>query len=162
MKVLFTGASTALITPFTEDGIDYDALAKQIEYQIAGEIDALVVLGTTGEASTCTDEEYGDVVKFCLDKINKRVKVIVGTGSNCTKKAVEKSKFAEKLGADGLLVVTPYYNKCTQNGLVKYYADVAESVGIPLLCYNVPARTGVKYSFRHHGKNSGYPQRLRY
>lgn len=143
MKVLFKGTCTAMITPFTEDGIDYPALDKMIDYQIDNGIDAVVVLGTTGEASTVTDNEYADVAKHCLDKINGRVKVILGTGSNCTAKAVEKSRFAESLGADGLLVVTPYYNKCTQNGLVKYYETVSESVNIPVLCYNVPARTGV-------------------
>ncbi len=143
MKCLFKGTSTAMITPFTEDGIDYVALEKQIEYQIENGIDALVVLGTTGEAATLTDKEYEEVSRFALEKINKRVKVILGTGSNCTRKAIEKSILAEKLGADGLLVVTPYYNKCTQNGLIKYYEDVCSSVNIPVICYNVPARTGV-------------------
>ena len=132
-----------MITPFTEDGIDFESLEKQIEYQISNQVEALVVLGTTGEAATCTEEEYDAVAKFALDKIHGRVKVILGTGSNCTRKAIEKSIKAEKMGADGLLVVTPYYNKCTQKGLVKYYNDVANCVGIPLFCYNVPARTGV-------------------
>lgn len=144
MKTLFKGTGTAMITPFTEDGaIDYPALEKLIEYQISGGVDSLIVLGTTGEAATLTDEEYADVATFCIDRIAGRVKVILGTGSNCTKKAVEKSRYAETLGVDGLLVVTPYYNKCTQNGLVKYYDDVCSSVSIPVLCYNVPARTGV-------------------
>ena len=133
-----------MITPFTEDGaVDFPALEKMIEYQIANGIDSLVVLGTTGEAATLTDEEYADVAEFSMKKIAGRAKVILGTGSNCTRKAVEKSKYAESLGADGLLVVTPYYNKCTQNGLVKYYDDVCSAVNIPVLCYNVPARTGV-------------------
>lgn len=143
MKTLFKGTCTAMITPFTEDGIDYDALGKLIDYQIDGGIDAIVVLGTTGEAATMTDNEYADVTKYCFDRIGKRAKIILGTGSNCTAKAVEKSKFAEQMGADGLLVVTPYYNKCTQNGLIKYYQTVCESVNVPVLCYNVPARTGV-------------------
>lgn len=144
MKVLYKGTGTAMITPFAEDGaLDFDALEKMIEYQIANGIDSLVVLGTTGEAATLTDEEYADVAEFSMKKIAGRVKVILGTGSNCTRKAVEKSKYAESLGADGLLVVTPYYNKCTQNGLIKYYDDVCSAVGIPVLCYNVPARTGV-------------------
>lgn len=142
-KTIFRGTCTACITPFTEDGIDYEALERQIEFQIKNGIDALCILGTTGEASTITDEEYDRVAKFSYDKIAGRVKFILGSGSNCTRYAVEKSVLAEKIGADGLLVVTPYYNKCTQKGLVKYYNDVADSVNIPLLCYNVPARTGV-------------------
>ena len=143
MKSIFKGTGTAMITPFTEEGIDYPALQQLIEYQIGNGIDALVVLGTTGEAATLTDEEYADVAAFCIKQIAGRTKVILGTGSNCTRKAVEKSKYAESLGVDGLLVVTPYYNKCTQNGLVKYYDDVCSAVSIPVLCYNVPARTGV-------------------
>ena len=142
-KIIFEGVCTAVITPFTKDGIDYAAFEKQIEFQIKNGISALCVLGTTGEAPTITDEEYESVAKFAYDKIAGRVKFILGSGSNCTKKAIEKSVLAQKLGADGLLVVTPYYNKCTQKGLVKYYNDVCDSVDIPVLCYNVPARTGV-------------------
>ena len=142
-KVIFQGTCTAAITPFTKDGIDYDALGKQIEFQIQNGIDALCILGTTGEAPTITDKEYEEVAKFSFDKIAGRVKFILGSGSNCTKHAIEKSVLAQKIGADGLLVVTPYYNKCTQKGLVKYYRDICENVDIPVLCYNVPARTGV-------------------
>ena len=142
-KIIFKGTCTAAITPFTKDGIDYDALGRQIEYQIANEIDALCILGTTGEAPTIDDKEYEDVAKFAYDKIAGRVKFILGSGSNCTKHAIEKSQLAQKIGADGLLVVTPYYNKCTQKGLVKYYNEICDSVDIPVLCYNVPARTGV-------------------
>ncbi len=142
-KVIFKGTCTAMITPFTEDGIDYSAFEKQIEYQISNGIQALCVLGTTGEAPTITDEEYESVAKFAYEKINGRAKFILGSGSNCTKKAIEKSQLAQSIGADGLLVVTPYYNKCTQKGLVKYYNDIANNVDIPILCYNVPARTGV-------------------
>ena len=142
-KIIFKGTCTAAITPFTEDGIDFDALGRQIEYQIENGIDALTILGTTGEASTISDDEYERVAKFSYEKIAGRVKFILGSGSNCTKKAIEKSQFAQKVGADGLLVVTPYYNKCTQKGLVKYYKDVCSNVDIPVLCYNVPARTGV-------------------
>ena len=142
-KIIFRGTCTAAITPFTEDGIDYDALKRQIEFQIKNGIDALCILGTTGEASTITDEEYDSVAKFSYDLIAGRTKFILGSGSNCTKTAVEKSKLAQKIGADGLLVVTPYYNKCTQKGLVKYYKAISDEVDIPLLCYNVPARTGV-------------------
>ncbi len=142
-KIIFKGTCTACITPFTEDGIDYAAFEKQIEYQIANGIDALCILGTTGEAPTITDAEYDAISKFAYDKIAGRVKYILGSGSNCTKKAIEKSQFAQKIGADGLLVVTPYYNKCTQKGLVKYYNDICNNIDIPVLCYNVPARTGV-------------------
>ena len=142
-KTIFRGTCTACITPFTEDGVNYNALANQIEYQISNGIDALCILGTTGEAPCITDEEYDRIAKFSYDKIAGRVKYILGSGSNCTKHAVEKSVLAEKIGADGLLVITPYYNKCTQNGLVRYYNDIGDSVNIPLLCYNVPARTGV-------------------
>lgn len=142
-KTIFKGTCTAAITPFTEDGIDYESLKRQIEFQIGNGIDALCILGTTGEASTITDEEYDSVAKFSYDLIAGRTKFILGSGSNCTKKAVEKSKLAQKIGADGLLVVTPYYNKCTQKGLVRYYKAISDEVDIPLLCYNVPARTGV-------------------
>ncbi|MBO5928234.1 MAG: 4-hydroxy-tetrahydrodipicolinate synthase [Clostridia bacterium] len=142
-KTIFKGTCTAAITPFTQDGIDYDALAKQIEYQISNGIDALCILGTTGEAPTITDAEYDKIAKFAYDAIAGRVKFILGSGSNCTKKAIEKSQFAQSVGADGLLIVTPYYNKCTQKGLIKYYNEICDNVDIPILCYNVPARTGV-------------------
>ena len=142
-KTIFKGTCTAAITPFTEDGIDFDALGRQIEFQIQNGIDALCILGTTGEAPTITDSEYDAIAKFSFDKIAGRVKFILGSGTNCTKKAIEKSQLAQRIGADGLLVVTPYYNKCTQKGLVKYYNDICDNVDIPVLCYNVPARTGV-------------------
>ncbi len=142
-KTIFKGTCTAAITPFTKYGVDYDALERQIEYQIANEIDALCILGTTGEAPTITDDEYERIAKFSYDKIAGRVKFILGSGSNCTKNAIEKSQLAQKIGADGLLVITPYYNKCTQKGLVKYYNEICDNIDIPVLCYNVPARTGV-------------------
>ena len=143
-KIIFKGTCTAAITPFTPSGdVDYAALERQIEFQIANGIEAICILGTTGEAPTITDSEYDSIAKFAYDKIAGRVKYILGSGSNCTKKAIEKSVLAEKIGADGLLVVTPYYNKCTQTGLVKYYNEIGDSVNIPILCYNVPARTGV-------------------
>ncbi len=158
MKSVFKGTGTAMITPFAEDGsVDYSALEKLIDFQIAGGIDALIVLGTTGEAATLTDEEYADVAKFCIDKIAGRTKVILGTGSNCTRKAVEKSRFAETLGVDGLLAVTPYYNKCTQNGLIKYYDDICSAVSLPVLCYNVPSRTGVNILSRTMEKIAEIP-----
>lgn len=142
-KTIFKGTCTAAITPFTKYGVDYDALGRQIEYQISNQIDAICILGTTGEAPTVTDDEYERVAKFSFDKIAGRVKFILGSGSNCTKHAIEKSQLAQKIGADGLLVVTPYYNKCTQKGLVKYYNEICDNIDIPVLCYNVPARTGV-------------------
>ncbi len=142
-KIIFKGTCTAAITPFLDGEVDFEALGKQIEFQIANGIEALCVLGTTGEAPTITDSEYEAIAKFSFEKIAGRVKFILGSGSNCTKKAIEKSQLAQKIGADGLLVVTPYYNKCTQKGLVKYYNDVCSNVDIPVLCYNVPARTGV-------------------
>lgn len=142
-KTIFKGTCTACITPFINDEIDYVALARQIEFQIQNGIDALCVLGTTGEAPTITDQEYDSIAKFSYDKIAGRVKFILGSGCNCTKNAIKKSQLAQKIGADGLLVVTPYYNKCTQKGLVKYYNDICDNVDIPVLCYNVPARTGV-------------------
>lgn len=142
-KIIFKGTCTAAVTPFTQDGIDYPALERQINFQIENGIEALCILGTTGEAPTITDSEYETIAKFAYDKIAGRVKFILGTGSNCTKKAIEKSQLAQKIGADGLLVVTPYYNKCTQKGLVKYYNDICDNIDIPVLCYNVPARTGV-------------------
>lgn len=143
MNTLFLGTCTALITPFNKNGVDFANFEKQIERQLSNKIKTLAVCTTTGETPTLTDFEYKQVIEFAVNVINKRATVIVGTGSNCTKTAISNSIFAEKAGADGLLVVTPYYNKCTQNGIVKYYTDVAESVKIPVIAYNVPSRTGV-------------------
>ncbi len=140
---MFSGVATALITPFNFKGVDFDAYGRLIEDQIANGIDALVVLGTTGEAATMTHEEKVETIKFAIKKINKRVPVIVGTGSNCTATAVQNSIEAEKLGADMLLVVTPYYNKCTEEGLIAHYSQIAQSVNVPIITYNVPGRTGV-------------------
>lgn len=140
---IFTGCATALITPFTKDGVDYPALKKLLEFQIAEGIDGLVVCGTTGEPSTMTKEERDEVIRFTIETVAKRVPVIVGTGSNSTADAVAKSVAAEKAGADAVLVVTPYYNKCTQKGLIAHYSAVADAVNIPVIAYNVPGRTGV-------------------
>ena len=140
---MFSGVATALITPFNFKGVDFEAYGRLIEDQIANGIDALVVLGTTGEASTMSHQEKVETIKFAVEKINNRVPVIVGTGSNCTDTAVENSIEAEILGADMLLVVTPYYNKCTQEGLIAHYSKIAASVNIPIIAYNVPGRTGV-------------------
>lgn len=143
MNTIFKGSGVALVTPFNENGIDYDALANLIEFQIKNGTDAIIIAGTTGEPATMTKEEKTELIKFCINKINKRVPAIVGTGSFNTKSAVENSVLAEKLGADALLVVTPYYNKCTQNGLISYYNEIADSVNIPIIAYSVKGRTGV-------------------
>lgn len=140
---IFKGAGVALVTPFHEDEtVNYEALEALIEMQLDGHTDAIIVCGTTGEPSTMTEEERVSVIKFVIDKVNKRVPVIAGTGCNNTKNAVEMSKKAESLGADGLLVVTPYYNKATQEGLFLHYKAIAEAVSIPIIMYNVPSRTG--------------------
>lgn len=142
MTGFLKGSATAMITPFTENGINFDAFGKMIEYQIAGGTDALVVLGTTGEPATMTEEERESLMRYAKEKIAGRCKLIFGTGSNDTARAVKASEKAAKLGADGVLAVTPYYNKCTQKGLVAYYRAIAEA-GVPVICYNVPSRTGV-------------------
>ncbi len=144
MKGFFNGTATAMITPFFNDGgVNFEAFGKMIDYQIENGTDALVVLGTTGEPSTMTDDEKIAVMKFAAEKIKGRAKLIFGSGSNCTAHAVAASKLAESLGADGLLCVTPYYNKCTQKGIVEYYKAICGAVKIPVIAYNVPARTGV-------------------
>lgn len=144
MLNFFRGSATAMITPFTAEGkVNFEAFGRMIDYQIENGTDALVVLGTTGEPATMTEEEKEDVMRFSKERAAGRVRLIFGSGSNCTAHAVEASVKAQKLGADGLLVVTPYYNKCTQNGLYEYYKAVCEAVDIPVICYNVPPRTGV-------------------
>lgn len=143
MTGFFKGTATAMITPFTENGVNFDEFGKMIEYQIENGTDVLVVLGTTGEPATMTDEEKLEVMKYTVQKVQGRVKIVFGTGSYNTQAAIKQSKLAESLGADGLLVVTPYYNKCTQNGIYEYYKAVCESVNIPVIAYNVPPRTGV-------------------
>lgn len=137
------GAYTALVTPFKNGKVNYDKLGELIEFQIANEIDGIVICGTTGESSTLTDNEKKKVIKYTVETVNGRVPVIAGTGSNNTKHAIELSKYAEKVGADGLLIVTPYYNKSTQKGLVEHYNAIANSVTCPVIIYNVPSRTGV-------------------
>lgn len=141
---IFSGSGVALITPFTEDGeVNYDILEKLIEFHISNETDAIISCGTTGEAATLSNDEYQDVVDFTVKKVNKRIPVIVGTGANNTKTAIEKSKFAESAGADGLLIVTPYYNKTTQKGLIEHFSVIASSVKSPIVLYNIPGRTGL-------------------
>lgn len=141
---LFRGAGVAIVTPFTEDNsVDYEELGRLIEYQIEGEIDAIITCGTTGEPVTMTEQERLSVISYTVEKVAKRVPVIAGSGGNCTENVVSFSKKAQKVGADGLLVVTPYYNKATQNGLFKHYKEVASAVDLPIILYNVPSRTGV-------------------
>lgn len=144
MKGFFYGSATALITPFGENGVDYDVYGQLIEHQIENGTDALVLLGTTGEPSTMTFEEEHLLMDYAVKKIAGRVKVIFGCGSNNTADAIMTAKAAQKFGADGLLAVTPYYNKCTQNGLVAYYKAICEAVDLPVIAYNVPGRTGVE------------------
>ena len=140
---IFKGAGVAIVTPFHEDGsVNYEKFAELIEFQIQNGTDAIIVCGTTGESSTLTHEEHLDVIKFCTQKVNKRVPVVAGTGSNCTSTAVYLSTEAEKFGVDGLLLVTPYYNKATQNGLFEHFKEIADSVKLPIILYNVPSRTG--------------------
>lgn len=139
---IFEGSGVALATPFQDDQIDYKSLKRMIEFQIRNKTDAIIICGTTGEASTLSYEEQLSCIKFCVDIVNKRVPVIAGTGSNCTKSAIILAKEAESLGVDGLLIVTPYYNKATQKGLIKHYTEIAKNVSIPILMYNVPSRTG--------------------
>ncbi len=144
MTGFFKGTATAMITPFlAEGGVNFDAFGKMIDYQIEGGTDVLVVLGTTGEPATMTEAEKDEVMRFTVERVKGRAKTVFGSGSNSTQKAIEASIKAEKMGADGLLVVTPYYNKCTQNGIYEYYKAVCGAVKIPVICYNVPPRTGV-------------------
>lgn len=141
---IFTGAGVALITPMHEDGsINYDEMGRIIDDQIANGTDAIIVCGTTGEASTMSHEEHIETIKTCVEMTKKRVPVVAGTGSNCTRTAVYLSKEAQKAGADGLLVVSPYYNKATQNGLKKHFTEIASNVDLPILLYNIQGRTGV-------------------
>ena len=139
---IFKGAGVAIITPFKENGdVNFDEFGKLIEMQIEGGTDAIIVCGTTGEASTMNDDEHLATIKYCIDKVAGRIPVVAGTGSNSTKEAVNLSKKAAELGADGLLCVTPYYNKATQEGLYQYYKAISDAVDIPIIMYNVPGRT---------------------
>ncbi len=141
---IFEGAGVALITPFTADGeVNYPKLTEIVEEQIAGGTDAIIVCGTTGESSTMSHAEHLDVIRYVCDVTGHRIPVIAGTGSNSTKEAIYMSVEAEKAGADGLLLVTPYYNKATQGGLIRHYTEIANSVKIPILLYHIPSRTGV-------------------
>lgn len=141
---IFEGAGVAIITPFLPNGdVNYPKMEELVEEQIAGGTDAIIVCGTTGESSTMSHKEHLDVIRFVCEKVNKRIPVIAGTGSNSTAEAIYLSQEAEKAGSDGLLVVTPYYNKATQNGLISHYKAIAAAVNIPIILYHIPGRTGV-------------------
>ncbi len=143
-KTIFTGAAVAIITPMNADGsVNYDEFGRLIDYQIENGTDAIVVCGTTGEASTLSHEEHVDCIKFVVKYVNKRVPVIAGTGSNCTETAIWLSQQAEAAGADAVLLVSPYYNKATQKGLIRHFGETAKSINIPVILYNIPGRTGV-------------------
>ncbi len=143
-NTVFTGAGVAIITPMNADGsINWDEFGRVIDFQIDNGTDAIIVCGTTGESATMTDEEHVECIRYCVDRVGGRIPVIAGTGSNDTKYAVDLSKEAERLGADALLVVTPYYNKTSQRGLVAHFTAIADSVNVPIILYNVPSRTGV-------------------
>ncbi len=143
MKSLFKGVATAMITPFNENGVDFEELKRLIDRQIEAKVDALVIIGTTGEPATMTEEEKRETLITSVKHANGRIKIIAGTGANNTQKAIEASIFAESIGCDGVLCVTPYYNKCTKNGIVKYYEAICNAISIPVIAYNVPSRTGV-------------------
>ena len=141
-KTVFCGAATAIVTPLTKDGIDYEQFARLIEWQISEGIDAIVAVGTTGEGSTLTDKEHREAIKFCVEQVRGRVPVIAGTGSNDTAYAIDLTKFACEAGADAVLLVTPYYNKATQKGMIESFKAVADAATKPCILYNVPSRTG--------------------
>lgn len=145
-KTLFTGAGTALITPFTEDGVNFEALGNIIEFQIENKADALIICGTTGEAATMPDKEHLSVIEYAVKSAAGRIPIIAGTGSNDTAHCVELSQEAQNLGADGLLIATPYYNKCTQKGLLLHFDKIFEKIHLPVILYNIPGRTGMQFA----------------
>ena len=157
-RLVFKGAGVAIVTPFNEDGINFDELGKLIDYQIENSTDAIIIAGTTGESAAMNDDEHKAIIKFAVERVNKRVPVVAGTGSNDTAYAIQLSQYAENVGADALLLVTPYYNKCTQNGLVAHYTKIADSVNIPIITYNVPSRTGVNIKPETYKKLSEHPR----
>jgi 4-hydroxy-tetrahydrodipicolinate synthase len=156
-KEIFRGTATALITPFSEGEIDYDCLGSLIDMQIDAKIDCLVIGGTTAEAATLSNEERYSLFEFCRERISGRTRLIFGTGTNDTRVAIAHSRFAEKIGCDGLLLVTPYYNKGTESGVEKHYLFIAESVNLPTLLYNVPSRTGVNLGIKLLERLSEHP-----
>ena len=156
-KVIFRGAGVAIVTPFTADGINFPEFGRLIDDQIEHGTDAIIVAGTTGEAATMNDAEHKEAIKFTVDRVKKRVPVIAGTGSNDTSYAIHLSQYAERAGADGLLLVTPYYNKCTQKGLVAHFQAIADSVNIPCILYDVPSRTGVSIKLTTYVELAKHP-----
>ena len=155
---IFRGAGVAIATPFTDDAINFSELGRLIDFQIENGTDAIIITGTTGESATMSDAEHRDAIKFAVDHVNHRIPVVAGTGSNETAYAVSLSKFAESVGADAVLCVTPYYNKCTQKGLVKHYEAIADSINIPMILYNVPSRTGVNIKVETYRELSKHPR----
>ena len=157
-KEIFRGAGVAIVTPLNENGIDFDELAKLIDYNIENGTNAIIITGTTGESATLTDEEHKAAIKFTVDYVNKRIPVIAGTGSNDTDYAVQLSIYAQEVGADALLLVTPYYNKTSQKGLIEHFTYIADRVNIPIILYNVPSRTGVNIQPETYLELSKHPR----
>lgn len=157
-EIIFKGAGVAIITPFKGNEIDFAELARLIDFNIENGTDAIVITGTTGESATMSDEEHKEAIKFTVEHVNKRIPVIAGTGSNDTAYAVQLSEYAEKVGADGLLLVTPYYNKCSQRGLIKHFTYIADKVNIPIVLYNVPSRTGVNIAIDTYVELAKHPR----
>ena len=142
-QIIFKGCGTAIITPFNKNGVNFEEFKNLIEFQIENKVDAIIVCGTTGESSTMTLEEKKQTIRFAVDTVNNRIPVIAGTGGNCTSSVIELTKYAESIGVDGALIVTPYYNKTTQEGLLCHYSAIAKQTKLPIILYNVPSRTGV-------------------
>ena len=157
-KLPFIGACVAIVTPFDETGINFSELGRIIDDQIENLTDAICITGTTGETATLNDEEHKAAIKFAVEHVNGRVPVIAGTGSNDTAYAIQMSQYAEKVGVDAVLLVTPYYNKCTQNGLVAHYLKIADSINVPVILYNVPGRTGVDIKPESYAKLCKHPR----
>ena len=157
-KIPFKGSCVAIVTPFDETGVNFAELGKMIDDQIANQTDAICITGTTGEAATMNDAEHKAAIKFTVEHVNGRVPVIAGTGSNDTNYAIELSQYAEKVGVDAVLLVTPYYNKCTQLGLVAHYTKIADSINTPVILYNVPPRTGVDIKPETYAKLAEHPR----
>ena len=154
---IFTGCGTAIVTPFTNDGINFDTLGKLLDFQLKSGTDAIIACGTTGEASTMSPHERVQVIEFCVSHVDGRIPVIAGSGSNSTETAIALSKDAEKAGADGLLLVTPYYNKASQEGLLRHYRTIADAVSLPCILYNVPSRTGVSTAPETYAELAKHP-----
>ncbi|SEI94937.1 4-hydroxy-tetrahydrodipicolinate synthase [Propionispira arboris] len=155
---VFKGAGVAIVTPFNEAGINFKELARLIDFNIDNGTQAIVITGTTGESATMSDEEHKEAIKFTVDHVNGRVAVIAGTGSNDTAYALQLSKYAQSVGADALLIVTPYYNKATQKGLIKHFTYIADNVNIPIILYNVPSRTGVNIQAQTYVELAKHPR----